>query len=173
MLERCIMIFPEFDNMGIINEIRKKYDPLESHVRPHITLVFPFSSDIESIELENHLKDVLSSIDPFRVVLKGITPIKSFGNYLFLNVENGRNEIIELNKRLYTGVLEAYHPERLKSGDYLPYMTVGKIESEQEYKLAIEGTKEIVDVFDTIVSKISVEIIDGNEDSIIEMEIAL
>lgn len=173
MLERCIMIFPKFSNIGIIDEIRGKYDPLESHVRPHITLVFPFSSDIEFSELKNHLKNVLSLIEPFRVVFKGITPVKSFGNYLFLNIENGRDEIIELHKRLYRGMLEAYHPQWLKSGGYLPHMTVGKIESEEEYKLAIEETKEIVDIFDTIVNKISVEIIDENEDSIIEMEIEL
>lgn len=173
MLERCIMIFPEFSNMSIIDEIRGKYDPLESHVRPHITLVFPFSSNIESSELKNHLKGVLSIVKPFRIVLNGITPIKSFGNYLFLNIKNGKDEIIELYRRLYTGILEEYHPQWLKSGGYLPHMTVGKIESEEEYKLAIEETKGIIDIFDTTINRVSVEIIDENEDSVIEMEIEL
>lgn len=34
-------------------------------------------------------------------------------------------------------------------------MTVGKIESEEKYKLAIEKTEEVTDVFETIVNKIS------------------
>lgn len=173
MVERCIMIFPEFANMDVIDKVRERFDPLATHVRPHITLVFPFSSSIESSELKNHLNNALSSIKSFRIVLKNITPIRSFGNYLFLNIDNGKDEIVEIHKRLYTGILESYFPEWLKSGGYYPHMTVGKIESEEEYNAAIEETKEIVDVFVTIVNKVSVEIIDENEDSIIEMEIEL
>ena len=46
MSERTIMIFPKFSNMEIIDRIRRNYDPLADLVRPHITLVFPFHSDI-------------------------------------------------------------------------------------------------------------------------------
>lgn len=159
--------------MDIIDKIRRKYDPLERHVRPHITLVFPFNSSIEFNELKNHLENVLSSIKPFRIVLNGITPVKSFGNYLFLNIKDGKDEIIEIHRKLYTGILEEYLPQWLKSGTYHPHMTVGKIVDEGEYKSAIEETKKVIDVFDTVVSKISVEIIDENEDSVIEMEIEL
>lgn len=173
MFERCIMIFPELSNIEIIDEIREMYDPLASHVRPHITLVFPFESSIDSIQLKNHLEEVLVSVNSFPLVLKGITPVKSFGNYLFLNIENGKEEIIEIHKKLYTGILEQYFPQWLKVDKYNPHMTVGKIESEEKYKLAIEKTKEATDVFETIVDKISVEIIDDNEDSMIEMEIGL
>lgn len=42
---RTIMIFPEFENIDVINDIRKKYDPLANLVLPHITLVFPFDSE--------------------------------------------------------------------------------------------------------------------------------
>lgn len=173
MLKRCIMIFPKFCNMDIINNIRKKYDPFESHVRPHITLVFPFDSNISFSELRRHLEDVLSSIKPFRIVLKNIVPVKSFGNYLYLNIESGKNEIIEIHRKLYTGVLEECIPHWLNSGGYHPHMIVGKIECEEEYILAIEETKKITESFETIVSMVSVEIIDENEDSVIEMEIEL
>ena len=43
---RTIMIFPEFENIDNINDIRKKYDPLADLVLPHITLVFPFDSEL-------------------------------------------------------------------------------------------------------------------------------
>ena len=52
-------------------------------------------------------------------------------------------------------------------------MTVGKIENEDEYMLAIEDIKRITESFKTGVDMISVEIIDENEDSLIEMEIEL
>ena len=41
------MIFPEFDNMDVIDKIREKYDPLAKLVRPHITIVFPFKLELE------------------------------------------------------------------------------------------------------------------------------
>ena len=58
------MIFPKFDNIDIIDEIREKYDPLAKLVRPHITIVFPFEMEITndelSIILENRLRDIKS-----------------------------------------------------------------------------------------------------------------
>ncbi|WMM23945.1 2'-5' RNA ligase family protein [Tissierella sp. MB52-C2] len=173
MVERCIMIFPEFNNMRIIDEMRDKYDPLVSHVSPHITLVFPFCSDISSERLKEHIEYVLSDISSFKVMLKDITPVQSFGNYLFLNIQVGKEEIYIIHKKLYTGILEPYLPKWLRSREYHPHMTVGKIESGEDYEAAILKVKDINDIFETIVDKVSVEIIDENEDSIIEMEIEL
>ena len=49
--KRDILIFPKFDNIELIKNIRKKYDPLYSLIMPHITLVFPFSDNISNQEL--------------------------------------------------------------------------------------------------------------------------
>ena len=46
---RTIMIFPQFKNIEIINEIRNRYDPLAKLVRPHITLVFPFENEMSNV----------------------------------------------------------------------------------------------------------------------------
>lgn len=173
MVERCIMIFPEFSNVSVIDEIREKYDPLAHHVRPHITLVFPFWSDISTSELRTHLEKALSELKPFRISLQGITPVQSFGNYLFLEITQGVEEIADIHNRLYTGILEPIHPQWLKAGGYHPHMTVGKVADEQQYKAAIEDIKNIDDVFTSLVKKVSVEIIDENEDSLIEMEVPL
>jgi 2'-5' RNA ligase len=167
------MIFPEFNNIDVINKIRDKYDPLAKHVRPHITLVFPFQSDITSNELEQHIRRVTAAIKPFKLTLQGITPVQSFGNYLFLNVIKGKEEITDIHKRLYTALLEPVCPPWLKSGGFTPHMTVGKLGTEEEYKAAIEDVKDVGDIFETVVNKVSVEIIDENEDSQIEMEICL
>ncbi|MFL0270088.1 hypothetical protein [Candidatus Clostridium radicumherbarum] len=52
-------------------------------------------------------------------------------------------------------------------------MTVGNINDSEVFNKAIENTKKIDDIFETTVDMISVEIIDENEDSIIEMDINL
>lgn len=173
MKERCIMIFPEFSNMEIIDQIRKKYDPLAGHVRPHITLVFPFRSDIKPEQLWEHIRYVLSETKPFKVVLKDIQPVQSFGNDLFLNIEIGKEEIINIHKKLYTGILKTSLPQWLSRGGYYPHMTVGKIENEEDYRTAALEVTDVKDVFETIINKISVEIIDEKQDSILEMEMEL
>ena len=88
MSERTIMIFPKFSNMEIIDRIRRNYDPLADLVRPHITLVFPFHSDITDAELGSHIENAISGIPPFSLQLTGISKEENvFGNYLFLNIQ--------------------------------------------------------------------------------------
>lgn len=171
MTTRCIMLFPQFNNMELIDRIREKYDPLADKVKPHITLVFPFNSQISSPELENHIKEIVSKISPFHLSLQKITPAK--GNYLFLNVDQGKEEIIKLHQLLYQGLLADYYPKWLKDIEYLPHMTVGKIENEADFIKAVEETKKMDELFTTIVDKISVEIIGEEDESIIEMELPL
>jgi hypothetical protein len=165
------MIFPKFENIQIIDEIRGKYDPLANHVRPHITLVFPFDSDIGKSELEEHIRSTVSDLKPFEVVLGNLKPVRSFGNYLFLNIIDGSDNIKELHKRLYTGILESYFPVWLKNGAYLPHMTVGCLGDEEKFAEAVRETKDFSEVFRTTVTHVSVEIIDENEDSTIELNI--
>lgn len=173
MKKRCLMLFPKFENIKIIDEIREKYDPLASHVRPHITLVFPFKSNIETEDLREHILTVISEVNPFEVILQGITPVKSHGKYLFLGIQKGIKEIVNLHEKLYTGVLEAYYPEWLKSNNFLPHMTVGYLEDDESFKIAANETENIVNCFKTLIDEINVEIIDENENSIIELTIPL
>ncbi|MGL4774041.1 MAG: 2'-5' RNA ligase family protein [Clostridium sp.] len=173
MVKRCIMIFPKFENVGVINRVRDKFDPLASHVAPHVTLVFPFESDIEAGELRSHLEQVLSEFSPFKLILSGITPVVSHGNYLFLGLKEGQDVIKKIHSSLYTGILKEFFPPWLEDGSYLPHMTVGMINNTEDYEKAIFETRDINDVFETVVERISVEIIDENEDSIIEMHVKL
>lgn len=167
------MIFPKFENGQIIDEVREKYDPLANHVKPHITLVFPFDSNIETNELKQHISSVLAGCKPFEIILHKITPAESFRKYLFLNVGKGSREIIELHKRLYTGILQPYFPEWLKEDTFVPHMTVGCFDCDENFKTAIDETRNIDDLFETIVDEISVEIIDENEDSLIELNVPM
>lgn len=171
---RTIMIFPEFENIDIINEIRKKYDPLASHVRPHVTLAFTFESSLKTAELKEHLVKVLGGIKPFRMVLQGIVKVDNpLGMYMFLDVKEGCGEIKKISQKLYTGILQAYKPDWFSEKTFMPHMTIGEFTSRDDLNRALKDTENINDSFCTIVNKISVEIIDKNEDSNIEMEINL
>ncbi len=167
MRERTIMIFPKFNNMEIIDSIRKKYDPLADLVRPHITLVFPFHSDITDAELGSHIENAISGISPFSLHPAGIFKQEdAFGNYLFLDVKEGKKELIRLHDRLYSGVLSSFSAEI----PYSPHMTLGKLESRASLNTAYEAVKNISESFCTVADTISVEEIGEQGESILLME---
>ncbi len=172
--KRTIMIFPKFENINIINKIRKKYDPLANHVSPHITLVFTFESSLTSIEIKEHLTEVLDGTRHFRLTLQGMVKIDNpLGMYLFLDIKQGNEQIKELSKKLYTGILQNHKPDWLSEKTFMPHMTIGSFTSKEDLNIAFKDTELIKENFTTIVDKISVEIIDENEDSIIEVEVDL
>ncbi|WP_312831849.1 2'-5' RNA ligase family protein [Sedimentibacter saalensis] len=164
---RTIMIFPEFENIDVINDIRKKYDPLADLVLPHITLVFPFDSELTNEELNLHLKECLSDIQPFKMELEGFSKqINNYGNYLLLNVVQGIDEIKNIHDRLYKGRLKQFDA----GYDYVPHMTVGNLSSIDLLNKAFDDLNKCNDIFSTVVKKISVEMIGDNEESIIIIE---
>lgn len=164
---RTIMIFPEFENMEIIDEIREKYDPLAQLVRPHITLVFPFENQMSNNDIANILAERLKNIHPFELVLNGVSKQEDrFGNYLFLDVKEGSAEICTIHNILYENEFRTHN---LGLG-YMPHMTVGKLQTVEELNAAYENVKEINKEFKTVVNKISVEMIGEDEESIIIIE---
>lgn len=171
---RTLMIFPEFENINIINEIRQKYDPLANHVRPHITLAFTFESNLTTEILKNHIEKALCETRPFRLTTQGIVKIDNpLGMYLFLDIKEGSEEIKKISAELYTGILQPYKPGWLNEETFLPHMTVGSFTSKEALNTAFKDTEHIKDRFTTIVNKIYGEIIDENEDSIIDIEVKL
>ena len=171
---RTIMIFPQFENISIIDDIRKKYDPLYNHVRSHITLVFTFESNISLNEIKDHMEKVLKVIIPFRLTMTDIIKVDNhLGKYLFLVINEGVDNIKKLSSKLYTGILEQYKPEWFNENTFLPHMTIGSFNSREDLNKAFKDVSVIKENFTTIVNKVSVEIIDENEDSIIEIEVDL
>lgn len=172
MNRRTIMLFPEFDNIHVIDEIRKKYDPLSEHVGPHITLVFTFESELKSEVIKSHLENVLNKLESFQLSMTKIEKINNdLGKYLFLLIDEGVEEIKQLSSQLYTGILTPYKPEWLTDETFLPHMTLGQFSTDDALELAYEDIQEIHEEFKSVIRKVSVEIIADNEDSIIDFEI--
>lgn len=164
MVLRSIIIIPKFTNMAAINELRKKYDPLVDKIPPHITLVFPFASSFTTEELREHVTTTLAGVPAFEVKLKGITG--SENGYLFLNVKQGNDQIIELHDRLYSGLLASYI---YRKATYCPHLTVGKVETSDLFEQAMQMTRDFDQEFATTVEEIIVEWIDEKEVSQIDL----
>lgn len=162
--KRDILIFPQFTNIEKIENIRKQYDELYKILPPHITLAFPFESSMSNDELKDRLMQVLKSVEPFEIVMSGVSLHKDENiktNYIFLNVVSGVKEIKILHNKIYEKVLN-----QKMSFEYIPHITLGTTENDQ-----IEF--EMNDEFKTIVTKVSVEEIGENEKSNVLFEVDL
>ncbi|MFT4147051.1 MAG: 2'-5' RNA ligase family protein [Mobilitalea sp.] len=143
---RTIMIFPQFENISVIDNIR---------------------SEISNDELAQLLEKRLLGINSFEISLNGFSKKKDrLSNYLFLNVTKGIDEIRNIHNILYEHEFKKFD---LGYG-YIPHMTVGKFSKIQLLEEAFEDISLNCELFNTIVDKVSVEMIGKNEESIITIE---
>ena len=154
--KRDILIFPNFEDTYKIENIRKQYDQLYGIIPPHITLAFPFDSQMENSKLKKLLTEVLKNIKPFEIEMEGVSlrkddKIKT--NYIFLNLKKGQEKILNIHNLIYEKVLQTK-----LNFTYVPHITLGCT---------------VNDKFKTIVDRIFVESIGENEESNIEFEIVL
>lgn len=168
-MKRAIILFPSFDNINIIKSIREKYDPLANCIAPHITIVFPFDSDISTDDLKWHFNKMLKGIKKFNVQLKDFTGDFRDG-YLFLNVKKGNDNIIELHDKLYSGILESF---LFRKVTYCPHLTVGRLHQQIEFEKALDELSCYDENFETVIDKIYIENIDIIEHSAIEFSFDL
>lgn len=168
-MKRAIILFPSFYNINTIRSIREKYDSHANCIAPHITIVFPFESDISMDELKRHFNEVLKGAKKFSVKLKDFTGDYRDG-YLFLNVKKGNDPIIELHDKLYTGILERFLYRKVT---YCPHLTVGRLIEQIEFDKAVDELSCCGESFETVIDKIVVENIDVIENSIIEFSFDL
>lgn len=164
--KRDILIIPKFNNINKIQKIREKYDELYDIINPHITLAFPFKSNISNEELRQQLLNITMNIKPFKIKCKGLTLRKDNRintYYIFLNIVEGKEIINKINHKIYENILNDID---IKKYNYEPHITLGNTNNPNE---KIELNEE----FETIVDSIVVEQIGENEKSIIQFKISL
>lgn len=154
-MKRSIVIFPQFDSdTDLIQNIRQQYDPLADKIAPHITLVFPFESEISSDALRQHIENSLDGFKSFSLSLQGISQEEE--NYLFLNIIKGQEQIIKLHDLLYSGILKQFLSEKHQ---YKPHVTVGRFQDLSIAQAAMNELKYCDYEFKTKINKVTTEII--------------
>ncbi len=110
--------FPEI-NGSKINYFRQKYDPYLI-IDPHFTLIFPIPDTIDKEKLIKHIQKVIKTQKPFCIHISGLE--KSWDNWLFLVLKEGKSEMIRIHDKLYTGVLQKF---LRKDIEYIPHIAIG------------------------------------------------
>lgn len=118
MQQFAVVFYPKGD-LELIQNFREKYDPMAQVISPHITLVDPFSGISEEI-IKQHLAKIAQQTTAFPVRIKAL--FTSFDKYLFLLVDDGEKQVIDLHKKLYSGVLSGYLQKDIS---FMPHITIG------------------------------------------------
>ncbi|CAG0961138.1 Putative phosphoesterase YjcG [Anaerolineae bacterium] len=156
--KRAIVVFPKFENIFHIEQLRKQFDPLAMTIEPHITLVFPFESDLLVESLQAHIRQAIQGLSPFPIRLHGITG--SDDEYLFMNIKRGNDQLIELHDRLYSGILAEYL--RVEH-TYVPHLTVGRLKGKATFLTALEASQQMDAIFQTIIEEVAVYRVDDKK----------
>lgn len=168
MNRRSIVIFPAFANMAAIDQMRARYDPLAGKIRPHVTLAFPFESDLSARDLHAEVARSVDNVPPFRMTLAGFTAEE--GGYLFLNVREGAERVRLLHDRLYAGALAPFLNSAIA---YRPHVTVGRLPDAAALASALAQTESVREEFACTVDAVAVEEVLGDETSRVVGEVGL
>lgn len=160
-MKRDILIFPKFKNIDLIQKIREDYDELAYLVEPHITIVFPFTDDIDTPALSTAIKNAIKDINSFKIKFKGVS--LSPDKYIFLNCIEGNENIIKLHDILYKEVLPTHLKKEI---NYIPHITLGTTDN-------ISFLENFDYEFEDIIDRIYIEGIGIHQESIILDEIKL
>ena len=135
-VHHAIVAFPAFDASVPIEAVRRAFDPQASLLPAHVTLVFPFVASHETATLREHISSGIVGVTPFEVALA--PPSAELDAYLFLRVHSGRERIVDLHDRLYSGPLE---PHLSPAHVYEPHVTVGRLNSTDALAAAVTAAR--------------------------------
>ena len=129
MTRRVLVVFPRIATSTAWSQVlsfRDRFDPLARRVPPHLTLVHPFADTLSDSALEDHVRSVATTISAFPIKLEGATLHE--GEYVFLNVARGSEDLVNARHKLYQGMLA---PHCNRDNMFIPHMTIGRVAPDQ------------------------------------------
>ncbi len=116
--------------------LRKKYDSPYKKIKTHITLVYPF--EVENQEkLVEHVEYSLCNMSQFKITLH---KARKSGRHLVLDVADNKTILINLYKKLNSGILTGFENKELSI--YLPHVTLGVFDSNEKMNEALSNLRE-------------------------------
>jgi len=132
-----------------IEALRKKYDHVFTKIKTHVTLVYPFEVK-DQAKLNEHIEYCLEGIEPFEIVFE---KMRKSNNYLVLDVGRNQETLLNLYKKLNSGILAGFENKELSI--YLPHITLGMFDSHEELMKVINELRVRGSNFRVMVDKIS------------------
>jgi 2'-5' RNA ligase len=159
MTRRVLVVFPRIAPCNAWSQVvsfRDRFDPLARRVPPHLTLVHPFLDTLSDRALETHVQAVAGTLNVFPIILERVSLHE--GEYLFLNVTRGGDDLVKARNQLYQGSL-ARHCDR--DNTFIPHMTIGRVAPDQVGG-ALAASSELTSQIDGYAEAISAYRIDAD-----------
>jgi len=150
-------------NNSRIENLRRKYDSSFKKVKTHLTLVYPFEVYNQE-ELKKHIEYCIKNFPPFEIVFQKVRKSK---NFLVLDVTTNKHKVLELYKKLNSGILSGFENKDLSI--YFPHITLGIFNSHEELMDVINELREIGSNYRIVIDKINLVTL-NKDDSIKEVE---
>ena len=94
------------DGAVAIERLREQHDPTANVIAAHVGVLFPVPASVGQDVLEGHVERVLAGVEAFEISLAGFS--KSADHWLFLLVDEGKQELQGLYRALYAGPLAKF-----------------------------------------------------------------
>ena len=166
-MKRAIVLFPDLAEMTDIESIRRSYDPLAGKIRPHVTLVFPFESELSSDEIRAHVAAVTQSTRPFVLTLG--KPESTDDNYVWFPVAEGRTQVLGIHNSLHKGLLREF---KSTTNAFNPHVTVAHVH-ESKVPEALRAARKLKTAGRAQVDRVVIESISQDDCSDIEDTVIL
>ncbi|MGH3400999.1 MAG: 2'-5' RNA ligase family protein [Streptosporangiaceae bacterium] len=119
MERQAVVIFPQ-GQLAVVEEFRRRWDPLGGSIPAHVTLVFPVSRPRREQDLARELAALLDGFPLFDLSLSEVQVWEQ--EYLFLVAGRGGEQVARLHDALYDGPFRhARQPSPL-----VPHMPIGR-----------------------------------------------
>jgi 2'-5' RNA ligase len=129
--------FPAFRGIERIEAFRRKHDPVATLIPAHLSLVFPFATALSQLQVETHVRRVVSAWPPIPVSFRAVR--MHANEFVFLMASRGASSIVGLHDKLYTRSLAAQlRPEFA----YEPHITLARHAQWSELEAAHEEARE-------------------------------
>jgi 2'-5' RNA ligase len=129
--------FPRFDGLEQVEAFRARHDPMASLIPAHLTLVFPFATALTRLQVETHVRRVVSRWPAVPVTFRAVR--LHANEFVFLMASRGAEALTTLHDRLYTRSLL---PALRRDLPYEPHITLARNASLPALEAAYDEARE-------------------------------
>ena len=113
--------FPVFEGIERVEAFRARHDPAAALIAAHLSLVFPFPTAHSRLQVETHVRRVVSRWPPIPVAFRRVR--MHANEFLFLMAARGAASIAALHDKLYT---RSFAPHLRRDLPYEPHITIAR-----------------------------------------------
>lgn len=150
--------FPAFKGIERVEAFRARHDPMAGIIAAHLSFVFPFPTAHSRLQVETHVRQVVSRWPPIAVTFRRAR--MHANEYLFLMAARGAASIAGLHDRLYTRSLQ---PHLRRDLPYEPHITLARYADFRRLEAALtQAEEELAVEFDDVIREVTLLGLEGS-----------